>query len=378
MSNEQGRGWKGSGRSSSPSIGSTSGSGSKAMSNEVMRSKGTRQLPYQEYIKRRDEGRCFCCGDPFVSGHRCPENFLRVMILGEDEQGVVDSENMLEVSDEENAQPEEVVAKELQELELSLCSAGGIVQPRTMKLFGFIRGEKVRVLVDSGASHNFVAGDVVNQLNLSVSSTNAHSVKLGDGFQKHTQGCCRNLELQLGGHTFRSDFFVFDLGGVDIILGVAWLATLGSVMANWATSSMTFIHKGQVVKLEGDPQLTSSQISSKSLQKLVDIDYTALLQFFLMKKEIEELENTELEDKLEEQKEIELQEVLHKFSKVFSTPKGLPPCREVDHKIPLEVGTDPINVRPYRYPHVQKNEIEKWWLRCWNLELFSQVLALLF
>nr|KYP37263.1 Transposon Ty3-I Gag-Pol polyprotein [Cajanus cajan] len=33
--------------------------------------------------------------------------------------------------------------------------------------------------------------------------------------------------------------------------------------------------------------------------------------------------------------------------------------KEIDHKIPIKAGTDPISVRPYRYPHIQKNEIEK-------------------
>ncbi|KAA0058170.1 RNA-directed DNA polymerase-like protein [Cucumis melo var. makuwa] len=40
-------------------------------------------------------------------------------------------------------------------------------------------------------------------------------------------------------------------------------------------------------------------------------------------------------------------------------PAGLPPMRQIDHKNQLKEGTGPINVRPYRYLHAQKNEIEK-------------------
>jgi hypothetical protein len=45
---------------------------------------------------------------------------------------------------------------------------------------------------------------------------------------------------------------------------------------------------------------------------------------------------------------------------VFSTPQGLPPSRGVhDHSISLLARSLPPNIRPYRHPFSQKNEIEK-------------------
>jgi hypothetical protein len=45
---------------------------------------------------------------------------------------------------------------------------------------------------------------------------------------------------------------------------------------------------------------------------------------------------------------------------IFSTPQGLPPSRGVhDHSIALVPGSLPPNIRPYRHPFAQKNEIEK-------------------
>lgn len=51
--------------------------------------------------------------------------------------------------------------------------------------------------------------------------------------------------------------------------------------------------------------------------------------------------------------------MLNEFEQVFAVPEGLPPNRDVDHRIPIKAGIDPVNVRPYRYPHLQKNEIER-------------------
>jgi hypothetical protein len=59
----------------------------------------------------------------------------------------------------------------------------------------------------------------------------------------------------------------------------------------------------------------------------------------------------------------DMQPVMHKllehYVDVFVEPTQLPPAREVDHCITLKEGTEPINVRPYRYVYFQKEEIEK-------------------
>ena len=47
------------------------------------------------------------------------------------------------------------------------------------------------------------------------------------------------------------------------------------------------------------------------------------------------------------------------FNKIFMAPTELPPPRQLDHRIPLLPNATPVNVRPYRYPHFQKAEIEK-------------------
>ena len=60
-----------------------------------------------------------------------------------------------------------------------------------------------------------------------------------------------------------------------------------------------------------------------------------------------------------EQMPTHFQEMLDEFEVVFHKPTGLPPQRCRDHAITLKEGIAPISVRPYRYPYVQKQEIEK-------------------
>lgn len=54
-----------------------------------------------------------------------------------------------------------------------------------------------------------------------------------------------------------------------------------------------------------------------------------------------------------------IRQVIHKYQEIFEEPKGLPPRRNCDHKIPLIEGAQPVNLRPYRYNPELKTEIEK-------------------
>jgi hypothetical protein len=47
------------------------------------------------------------------------------------------------------------------------------------------------------------------------------------------------------------------------------------------------------------------------------------------------------------------------FDDVFSEPRGLPPPRSRDHSITLVPGAPPVAVRPYRYPALHKDELER-------------------
>ncbi|KAL4340168.1 hypothetical protein GQ457_08G025660 [Hibiscus cannabinus] len=55
----------------------------------------------------------------------------------------------------------------------------------------------------------------------------------------------------------------------------------------------------------------------------------------------------------------DLANLLTEFDDVFQAPMRLPPARHTDHAIHLEPSSKPVNVRPYRYPHFQKGEVER-------------------
>lgn len=56
----------------------------------------------------------------------------------------------------------------------------------------------------------------------------------------------------------------------------------------------------------------------------------------------------------------EAQRLLEEFPELMNEPTELPPSRlDFDHTIPLLEGANSVNIRPYRYPAVQKSVIEE-------------------
>jgi hypothetical protein len=54
-----------------------------------------------------------------------------------------------------------------------------------------------------------------------------------------------------------------------------------------------------------------------------------------------------------------MKDLLQQFETVFMEPQGLPSPRNRCHQIRLQAGTESMDVRPYRYTHVQKAELER-------------------
>jgi hypothetical protein len=51
--------------------------------------------------------------------------------------------------------------------------------------------------------------------------------------------------------------------------------------------------------------------------------------------------------------------LLEQQGAIFSELMGLPPPRPYDHRIHLLPGMEPVAVQPYRYPQLQKDELER-------------------
>ncbi|KAL9325902.1 hypothetical protein ACSQ67_006547 [Phaseolus vulgaris] len=121
---------------------------------------------------------------------------------------------------------------------------------------------------------------------------------------------CYEMKLKLQGLEIQQNFYSFDLHGVDSV-------EAGTVRGIGGDQRQLQRAHKEVV-LRGDPSLYKASVSVQAMVKMMkDVQQGG-----------------------------------------FEEPQGLPPSRQ-NHAITLKEGASIPNLRPYRYPHYQKTEIEK-------------------
>ncbi|KAJ9555024.1 hypothetical protein OSB04_009638 [Centaurea solstitialis] len=308
---------------------------------------GYRRLTDQEVQQKRTLGLCYRCDEKYSPGHRCKKKELSILLVQAD-----DTEGEVIGGEGEKALDTATVYEVDKEVEVHLNSVVGLTNPKTIKMEGAVDDQRVVILIDSGATHNFISTEIVEKKGLKVEKTNEYLITLGLGEKVKGMGVCRHVEVNVQGLEVIDDFLPIQLGNSDVILGMQWLETLGTTWVNWKEQVMKFTTAGRTVTLKGNPALGKSLVSLKAMSKIIQQQGQAILV---------ELGSCLLstEEERNPPAPLVIQAVIEEFDQIFNMPRELPPQRGKEHVINLKEGTEVVNVRPYRYPHYQKNEIEK-------------------
>ncbi|XP_004305749.1 PREDICTED: enzymatic polyprotein-like [Fragaria vesca subsp. vesca] len=282
-----------------------------------------------EFKARRVRNQCYFCDKEYTKGHNCiRKGQLMSMEIVPSEGEILEGGE--EVMNIEVPPVAPVAPIDLDELLIRLQVMGG-GNSDTMQLKGVLKKRVVHMLIDFGATHNFI-----------------HPQLLKGRAKVQTKGEA-TVQLQLQDYTFTDDFYVLPVSGCEIVLGTKWSKSLGDILCNFEQMKMKFSVGGSEIQLQGITSAQESMISCKAMTRLLRKEREAMLvqvQAISAQKE-EMVVNTKIK-------------VLRdKYARLFAAPTSLPPQREQDHTIELFPNTLPMSVRPYRYPHFQKCEIEK-------------------
>jgi hypothetical protein len=285
------------------------------------------RLTSAEQLERRRKGLCFNYDEIYAPGHVCARLFYLETV---DDREVGALTMKLDATTLSEAGVMTYGPVDVTAFVVSLHAIAGIKTAKTMLLPVTIHGERLTALVDTGSTHNFLSGDAMRRLALQPAGAKKFSVTVANGGRLTCQGVAQPVPIIIGDEPFSIDCIGIVLGCYDFILSVDFLSTLGPIL--WDLDVLTFIfwrEEGHCVQWTGisgiGPTTPQLQLMAAALDEAHPLLADLLLQ----------------------------------HSDIFDEPQGLPPARPYDHHIHLLPDTAPVAVRPYHYPQLQKDELER-------------------
>ncbi|KAJ4810364.1 polyprotein [Rhynchospora pubera] len=298
-----------------------------------------------QYEHRKALNLCHKCNGNWFPGHRCDNKTVNLLLGPHDIQ--YENEPFCEEYIESPTEGEP-----LEEAVVSFFTSQETKRVKNMKLRGTVGTKKVDALVDSGSTHSFVNPEVLHSQSFLVSKNTPMAVMVANGNKMVTDLECKALKFSIQGHEFQKDMRVLDVKGYDLILGLDWLTEMGPMMVDWGTGSIEFKKGNQMVKLQVRDEIAEVHLC----HQLINIDQEIKEGSEVIVAHIFELEP---DNNSSTMATLNVESVLNRYQEVFTEPSSLPPPRSVDHQIPLLPDSQPVSLRPYRYSHFQKLEIEK-------------------
>jgi len=280
-----------------------------------------RRLSPAEQQERRRQGLCYNCDEQYVRGHICKRLFYL------ESADYVEEDADPAPTEDTGATPEP--AEDTPAPTVSLHAIAGVCTEQAMRLAVRVGARHVVALLDSGSTSNFINADLLRELQLPTNPRPALRVLVANGDRVPCQGVAPRVPLSIGQEDFAISCYGIDLGAFDLILGVEFLRTLGPILWDFQAMRMAFTKDGHRVQWHGLGTTTDTPPGPASCA-ITPVPAHPLLD-----------------------------SLLRQFDDVFREPRGLPPARSYDHRIHLLPGTAPVAVRPYRYPQLQKDELER-------------------
>jgi hypothetical protein len=194
-----------------------------------------RRLPPAELDERRRQGLCYNCDEQYGPYHKCQCLFY------------------IEVTDpaDDRTQDTEEIVPAADTPVISLHAMARICTAGTMQLHISFANQQIVVLLDSGSTHTFVRRDAARQVGLAFHPSAGAHVTMANGIRVACQGLALDVDIRIGMETFAIDCYSVPLDSYDMVLGVAFLRTLGPILWDFDDSCIAFWREGRRVLWRG-------------------------------------------------------------------------------------------------------------------------------
>lgn len=96
----------------------------------------------------------------------------------------------------------------------------------------------MRILIGTGSNNNFIQEALVEKLGLVCEEAKRFRVYMGNSQYLICNRRCVGVALELQGHSFVVDLYILPIWGLDVVLGMQWLRTLGPCVHNHNVSPL--------------------------------------------------------------------------------------------------------------------------------------------
>jgi hypothetical protein len=227
-------------------------------------------------------------------------------------------------------------------------------------------GNILRALVDCGSSHDFLKASAAKlaQVSTHTDRTKSMTVTLGDNRLFETPVVKTDpIALQFSdAYAPTRRYHVLENLPYDVVLGKPWLRSVNPLI-NWETheihlrdplSKKWHLFSADASSEHRDPPVSIQLMSAKQFTRSLKNSESALYVVMLRPTEdpVGSAEDSPIKAALDS--------VCSEFADVFAPPHGLPPRREIDHKIEIVPGTDYVPSRhTYRLSQPELAELRK-------------------
>jgi hypothetical protein len=208
------------------------------------------------------------------------------------------------------------------------CHASAIMStPQILKIQAYIKKKMVTVLIDSNSTHNFINYKFAKDHNCFVFLAPNFQVMIADGGTINCSGKCHSINLNIWEYLLDIPNISIQMGGVDVVLGIQWLQSLGTMALNFQNIFTRFSYERKEIELRDIQGKLSMVICSDSMTKLLKKGHQGV---------IVQLCSLDVKTPISSTP-VDLQLVINNHSKVFGEmSKGLLPTRYHDHVIHLQ------------------------------------------
>jgi hypothetical protein len=209
-------------------------------------------------------------------------------------------------------------------------------QSMVVESSGMLNHINVKILFDSGATNSFISPSALEKTGLAAyKHDDFKQVEMASGEKQAVGPSVDDYIVDLGVCTTRLKVYVTALGAYDLIIGMDWLAAHRALVDCFAKRVLCVDDEGRLIEIQG-------------VQRKVSLHFISTMK---VKRCLRQGCRLYVVEAVKDRKGPSLDQypVLSEFQDVFPNElPGLPPERELDFKIELKPGAEPISKTPYR------------------------------